>query len=99
MVSNLGAHEALLMENHGALVCGATVGAAYYTLHLLCTAAERQLAAMAAAGGDASRVALVSPKVVAQTAERLAAYEARTANAGGAGWGEREWAAAVRALP
>jgi ribulose-5-phosphate 4-epimerase/fuculose-1-phosphate aldolase len=102
LVDALGPHEVLLMENHGVLVGGASAAACYYTLHLLCRAAEHQAATLAAAGGRAEALGLVPEAVVAATAERLAVAEARSRAPEGAaaapGWGELEWAAAVRAL-
>lgn len=88
------------MLNHGVLVGGASIGACYYTLHLLCRAAEHQAASLAAVGGRLEALVTVPPRVVAQTAERLAVAEARstTGDDGRPEWGAAEWAAAVREL-
>ena len=47
LVANLGAGEALILRNHGALVVGRTIGEAFNWMHRIELACQTQLAAMA----------------------------------------------------
>lgn len=49
LVAELGMHRAMLLRNHGSLVCGRTVAEAYVLMQTLDTACRIQLQAMAAA--------------------------------------------------
>ena len=51
LVSNLGALDGLILENHGTLTVGSTVAEAFMLMHILERAAQAQLRAMAAVGG------------------------------------------------
>lgn len=51
LVQNLGAHDGLILENHGTLTLGQSIAEAYMLMHLLERAAQAQLRAMAAIGG------------------------------------------------
>lgn len=51
IVAELGGHRAMLLRNHGSLVCGRNVAEAFVLMHTLDTACRIQLQAMAA--GDA----------------------------------------------
>lgn len=52
LVANLGPLDGLLLDNHGPLVVGRTVAEAWMLMYLLERAAQAQLRAMAATGGQ-----------------------------------------------
>jgi ribulose-5-phosphate 4-epimerase/fuculose-1-phosphate aldolase len=56
LVRNLGAHDGLILDNHGVLTVGRTVAEAFMLMHVLERAAQAQLRAMAAAGDGVARV-------------------------------------------
>ena len=88
LVEHLGMLDGLLLDNHGALVVGRTVGEAYMLMHLLERAAQAQLRAQAATGG---RI-----RVVEQAA---AALTYRQWVGDGSEWdGDVEWPALLRRL-
>lgn len=86
LVAALGAHDGLILENHGTLVVGRTVPEAYVLMHLLERAAQIQIAAMAA--GD---IVCVSDEVAERT-QRQWLGDGRTPD------GEDEWPALLRSL-
>ena len=87
--------QIVLLANHGALCCGGTVEEAFWNTYVLSRACELQVQAMAAVGGDVSRLSVASDAVVKQTAARLAvALEAQ----GNEQWGRVEFEALRRAL-
>jgi len=52
LVADLGALDGLILENHGTLTVGRSVAEAYLLMHILERAAQAQLRAMAACGGQ-----------------------------------------------
>jgi len=98
LVARFGSDPAVqivLLANHGALCCGGTVEEAFWNSYVLSRACETQVAAMAAVGGDISRLSVPSDAVVEQTAARLAvALETQ----GNVEWGRVEFEALRRAL-
>jgi ribulose-5-phosphate 4-epimerase/fuculose-1-phosphate aldolase len=56
LTRRLGDLDGLILENHGILVLGQTVSEAYMLTHILESAAQAQLRAMAATGGHVSPV-------------------------------------------
>ena len=50
LVRDLGPHQAMILRNHGLLVCGATVGRAYKTMVNLEKSCKIQLAVMSSGG-------------------------------------------------
>jgi len=87
IVQDLGANEALLLRNHGALVVGNTVGEAFNWMHRLELACRTQLAAMAAA----SPLRQVPPEVLQETWNN---YQPGTRRP----YGVMEWPALLRKL-
>lgn len=86
LVANLGALDGLILENHGTLTVGRTVAEAYLFMHILERAAQAQLRAMAANGGQ---VLAVSPA--------LAELTHRQWIGDGSEWdGDAEWPALLR---
>lgn len=85
LVEELGTHRAMLLRNHGSLVCGRTVAEAYVLMHTLDTACRIQLQAMAAS----SSLCLPSEDVLARTHAQLTASGPE---------GEIEWPALLRRL-
>lgn len=69
----------LLMSNHGAIVGGATVGAALLNMLELVNSCNIQLDMMQAVGGDVSQLVLPTQAVVDETRARGAVVQARTA--------------------
>ncbi len=86
MLKSLGTHPALLLRNHGSLVCGRTVAEAYVLMDMLDKSCAIQLKAQA--GG----VPLVTPpkEVLKHTAQQLVSDDVPE--------GEREWPALIRLL-
>jgi len=88
LVAGLGLLDGLLLENHGPLVVGRSVAEAWMLMHLLERAAQAQLRAMTAAGGQV----LVAPP-------ELAALTYRQWVGDGSEWdGDLEWPALLRRL-
>jgi ribulose-5-phosphate 4-epimerase/fuculose-1-phosphate aldolase len=46
LVRDLGPHQAMILRNHGLLVCGRTIPEAFYLIYMLERACQAQLAAM-----------------------------------------------------
>jgi ribulose-5-phosphate 4-epimerase/fuculose-1-phosphate aldolase len=46
LVKDLGPHQAMILRNHGLLVCGRTIPEAFYLIYMLERACQAQLAAM-----------------------------------------------------
>jgi len=86
LVDELGSHPAMLLRNHGSLVCGRTVAEAYVLMHTLDTACRIQLQAMAAS----PCLCLPPDDVLARTHAQLTADPAPE--------GEIEWPALLRRL-
>lgn len=86
MLQSLGKHQALLLRNHGSLICGRTVAEAYVLMDMLDKACAIQLKAQA--GGTP----LITPSaaVLAHTARQLLSDDMPE--------GEREWPALLRLL-
>jgi ribulose-5-phosphate 4-epimerase/fuculose-1-phosphate aldolase len=86
LVADLGALDALILENHGTLTVGRTVAEAFMLMHILERAARAQLRAMAAGGG---RVLVAD--------DGLAATTHRQWIGDGSEWdGDAEWPALLR---
>ena len=58
LVKNLGDLDGLILKNHGTLTVGRTVAEAYMLMHILERAAQAQLRAMAATGGQLPSVSV-----------------------------------------
>jgi ribulose-5-phosphate 4-epimerase/fuculose-1-phosphate aldolase len=86
LVHNLGAHDGLILDNHGVLTVGRTVAEAFMLMHVLERAAQAQLRAMAAAG---ERIARVSVELAALT-------QAQWVGDGSEWDGDVEWPALLR---
>jgi len=86
LVTNLGAHRAMLLRNHGPLTLGRTVAEAYVLMATLIKACDIQLRALA--GQQA--LMLPSTEIAARTAVQL--------DDGGAIEGALEWPALLRKL-
>ena len=71
LVRDLGPHYACILRNHGLLACGRTVTHAWTVLYYLEKSAQSQLAAMAAAHGAGTKVALPTPEVAEHTARQF----------------------------
>jgi ribulose-5-phosphate 4-epimerase/fuculose-1-phosphate aldolase len=89
LVTNLGALDGLILENHGTLTVGRTVAEAWMLMHLLERAAEAQLTAMAAAGG---RILEPSPQTAALTYRQWVGDGVTDID------GDMEWPALLRGL-
>lgn len=86
LVKNLGAHDGLILDNHGVLTVGRTVAEAFMLMHILERAAQAQLRAMAAAG---DRIAHVSDQLAMRTCSQW--------TGDGREWdGDAEWPALLR---
>ena len=88
LVRELGSLDGLLLDHHGTLTVGRTVGEAFVLMHLLERAAQAQLRAMAAVGG---RVLRVSDEVAELTYRQWVGD-------GSARDGDDEWPALLRGL-
>jgi ribulose-5-phosphate 4-epimerase/fuculose-1-phosphate aldolase len=86
MLQSLDDNPALLLRNHGSLVCGRTVAEAYVLMDTLDKACAIQLKAQA--GG--STLITPPPEVLAHTARQLVSDDVPE--------GEREWPALLRLL-
>src|SRR3954465_5957835 len=87
LVRNLGAHDAMILRNHGLLTCGATIQQAFNTMYQLELSCRTQVDAMAA------RTELVLPtKEVLQKTAHL--YQPGTRRP----YGVLEWPAMLRLL-
>jgi ribulose-5-phosphate 4-epimerase/fuculose-1-phosphate aldolase len=87
LVKNLGAHDAMILRNHGLLSCGATIQQAFNTMYQLELACRTQVDAMAA------RTELVlPPKSVLDKTAHL--YQPQTRRP----YGVLEWPAMLRLL-
>lgn len=64
LVRSLGELDGLILENHGTLTVGRSVAEAFMLMHMLEKAAQAQLRAMAAAGGNIDGV---SPDIAQRT--------------------------------
>jgi ribulose-5-phosphate 4-epimerase/fuculose-1-phosphate aldolase len=75
LVRDLGAHNAMILRNHGLLTCGASVAQAFDLMYYLERACQTQVAALA--GG--ARVRIAPHAVAAKVAHQFAhlAYKAR----------------------
>lgn len=87
LVADLGPHDAMILRNHGLLVCGRSAAEAYSTLHTLERACEAQVAALA--GG--AELVIPPPEVCERTAAQFRL-------AGGETVLELEWTAALRLI-
>lgn len=87
LIADLGASEALILRNHGALVVGRTVGEAFNWMHRLELACRTQLAAMACN----TPLRSVSPAILEQTWSQ---YQPGTRRP----YGVMEWPALLRKL-
>jgi ribulose-5-phosphate 4-epimerase/fuculose-1-phosphate aldolase len=87
LVADLGAHDAMVMRNHGLLTCGATIQQAFNTMYQLEMSCRAQVDAMAA------RTELTMPgeNVLAHTAHM---YQPGTRRP----YGVLEWPAMLRLL-
>jgi ribulose-5-phosphate 4-epimerase/fuculose-1-phosphate aldolase len=86
LTADLGSHDQLILENHGFLTCGRTVGEAYVRMFYMEKAGAAQLRAMA----TGAAIVMPPPEVCARTADQLAAP--------GTPVGEKEWPALLREL-
>jgi ribulose-5-phosphate 4-epimerase/fuculose-1-phosphate aldolase len=68
LVADLGAHDAMILRNHGLLTCGPTVRAAFDLMYYLERACEAQVAAMAGGAELVLPPAAVARKVAQQLA-------------------------------
>ena len=87
LVRDLGAGEALILRNHGALIVGRTIGEAFNWMHRLELACRSQLAAMACN----TKLVHVSQAVLEQTWRN---YQPQTRRP----YGVMEWPALLRKL-
>ena len=87
IVADLGAHDAMLMRNHGLLTCGATIQQAFNTMYQLELACRAQVDAMAAR----TELTLPPDDVLARTAHLYQPGARRP-------YGVLEWHALLRLL-
>ncbi|MGE8319476.1 MAG: class II aldolase/adducin family protein [Comamonas sp.] len=88
LVAELGSLDGLLLENHGPLVVGRTVAEAWMLMHMLERAAQAQLRAMAATGGQ---LLVATPELAALTHHQWVGD--------GSEWdGDLEWPSLLRRL-
>jgi ribulose-5-phosphate 4-epimerase/fuculose-1-phosphate aldolase len=87
LVKNLGAHNALILRNHGLLSCGPSIPQAFNTMYQLELACRAQVDAMAAR----TELAVPSREVLQKTAHL---YQPATRRP----YGELEWPAMLRLL-
>ncbi|MBA2961680.1 MULTISPECIES: class II aldolase/adducin family protein [Ramlibacter] len=88
LVADLGSHNAMILRNHGLLVCGASVPQAFNLMYQLEMACRAQVDAMSAGIGQV----LVPPGAVLDRAAHL--YQPGTRRP----YGELEWHAMLRLL-
>lgn len=86
LVADLGPHNAVILRNHGLLVCGRTVAEAFFNIYWLESACKVQVDAMAAGAGQ---VLEFDDSAVQATRAAFARTPIR---------GDREWAAVRREL-
>lgn len=86
LVADLGQHNAVILRNHGLLVCGRTIAEAFFNIYWLESACKVQVDAMAA---GAAQVIEFDDAAVQATRAAFARTPIR---------GEREWAAVRREL-
>ena len=91
LAENLGQGDALILRNHGLLVCGNSIPSAFHLTQRLEVACQVQVDAMAAT----TDLVLPSPEVQALSAEMMAPRSTTNAIPNG---GAIEWAALVRQL-
>ena len=87
LVKNLGAHDAMILRNHGLLTCGASIPQAFNTMYQLELSCRAQVDAMAAR----TELALPSRQVLEKTAHL---YQPGTRRP----YGVLEWPAMLRLL-
>ncbi len=87
LVKNLGAHDAMILRNHGLLTCGATIQQAFNTMYQLELACRTQVDAMAAR----TELTIPSREVLDKTAHL---YQPQTRRP----YGVLEWPAMLRLL-
>lgn len=87
LVEDLGQHNAVILRNHGLLVCGRTIAEAFFNIYWLEAACKVQVDAMA---GGAEHVVEFDDAAVQATRDAFAR--------GAAIRGDREWAAVRREL-
>jgi ribulose-5-phosphate 4-epimerase/fuculose-1-phosphate aldolase len=92
LVANLGALDGVILENHGPLMVGRSVAECWMLMYLLDRAAQAQLAAMAASGGE---VSVVSDELAALTYRQWVGDDPDNAMARD---GAIEWPALLRGL-
>jgi len=85
LVENLGSKKALLLQNHGSIVCGSTIQQAFYLMDVLDKACKIQLLA-----GSTGNLVLPEPEVCELTYRQLVAD--------GDAEGRIEWPAYLRLL-
>ena len=88
LVAELGSLDGLLLDHHGTLTVGRSVGETFVLMHLFESAAQAQLRAMAAGGGQVLRVS----EEVAELTYR------QWVGDGSARDGDDEWPALLRGL-
>jgi ribulose-5-phosphate 4-epimerase/fuculose-1-phosphate aldolase len=89
LVADLGAAKAMILRNHGLLVCGGTVGEAFALMYNLERTCRAQLAIMSSGGTPNT----VSPDLAEHTAQQ---YEMLTRHRGNPDHLDPEWEAYVR---
>ncbi len=87
LVKNLGAHDAMILRNHGLLTCGATIQQAFNTMYQLELACRTQVDAMA----SRAELSIPSKEVLERTAHL---YQPATRRP----YGVLEWPAMLRLL-
>ena len=87
LVEDLGAHDAMVMRNHGLLTCGATIQQAFNTMYQLEMSCRAQVDAMAAR----TELLMPSAQILAKTAHL---YQPGTRRP----YGVLEWPAMLRLL-
>eukprot|EP01063_Lacrimia_lanifica_P004850 TRINITY_DN12750_c0_g2_i1.p1 TRINITY_DN12750_c0_g2~~TRINITY_DN12750_c0_g2_i1.p1 ORF type:complete len:269 (+),score=72.70 TRINITY_DN12750_c0_g2_i1:47-853(+) len=93
--ADLGDREILLMENHGVIVGGTTIAAAYFTAFVFDRACMEFATMLATVGGDIEKLTPAPGPVVEDTQRLLATAGAKQRNSG---WGRLEFAARCRGI-
>jgi ribulose-5-phosphate 4-epimerase/fuculose-1-phosphate aldolase len=86
LVRDLGAHNAMILRNHGLLTCGRTVAEAFYLMYYLEQSCRVQVAAQSTGDAPCASSAPISPSTP------------RSSTKSAAGKGERLWQAMIRKL-
>jgi ribulose-5-phosphate 4-epimerase/fuculose-1-phosphate aldolase len=86
LARDLGSHKAMIMRNHGLLTCGATVGEAFFVMHML----EKACAAQIAAQAGGAKIRTMSP----ETCEFFAGFMRERSQH----HGDRAWPALIKSL-